>query len=196
MVKKTHIQGGLVTSLLTAPILIGTTLKVEDSLKGLLLLGVYVGGACAGSLLPDIDIKSSYISKKVPLIHRLYGSKFKHRGFTHSILALFLMCIWCMIISLLMNKNDVISSLLSGSFMGCVSHIFLDLFTVEGVALFSPINKTVCLAKIKTGSKREKRLNKFLDFTISILIGFNMYMTVHNIGIRVVEAISRNILNM
>ena len=79
--------------------------------------------------------------------------------------------------------------------MGCVSHIFLDLFTVEGVALFSPINKTIYLAKIKTGSKREKRLNKFLDFAVSILIGFNMYMMVHNIGVEVVEVIGSNILN-
>ena len=65
MLGKTHIGGGIVTSLL--------------------LCGDDVVAMCFvafGSILPDIDHPGSMIGKNIPLLPRL----FKHRGFTHSIL--------------------------------------------------------------------------------------------------------------
>ncbi|WP_442876786.1 metal-dependent hydrolase [Eisenbergiella porci] len=31
-------------------------------------------------------MKGSYISKRFPIIYKLFGKRFKHRGFTHSLL--------------------------------------------------------------------------------------------------------------
>lgn len=65
MLGKTHIGGGIVTSLL--------------------LCGDDVVAMCFvvfGSILPDIDHPGSMIGKNVPLLPKL----FRHRGFTHSLL--------------------------------------------------------------------------------------------------------------
>lgn len=64
MTGKTHLNGGILTSLLLC----------TDVTSGLLLV--------FGSMLPDIDHSNSFLGKNIPLIHRL----FKHRGFTHSLL--------------------------------------------------------------------------------------------------------------
>ena len=65
MLGKTHLGGGIVTSLL--------------------LCGGDVVSMCwlvFGSILPDIDHPGSMIGKNVPLLPKIL----KHRGFTHSIL--------------------------------------------------------------------------------------------------------------
>lgn len=95
MLGKTHISGGIVTSLL--------------------LCGDDVTAMCFvtfGSILPDIDHPGSMIGKNVPLLPKL----FQHRGFTHSILFCLLMslvniwiCIGCLvhIIMDMMTKQGV-----------------------------------------------------------------------------------------
>lgn len=71
-----------------------------------------------GSLLPDIDHGGSTISKNIPLIHKI----FTHRGFTHSLLFIYII-------------GTLISPWLG---MGILVHILLDMFTSQGVHLFSP----------------------------------------------------------
>ena len=70
MLGKTHLGGGIVTSLL--------------------LCGSDVVSVCwliFGSILPDIDHPGSMIGKNVPVLPKLL----KHRGFTHSLLFCLLM---------------------------------------------------------------------------------------------------------
>ena len=95
MLGKTHLGGGIVTSLL--------------------LCGGDVVSICwliFGSILPDIDHPGSMIGKNVPLLPKIL----KHRGFTHSILFCILMffinfwlCIGCVvhIIMDMMTKQGV-----------------------------------------------------------------------------------------
>lgn len=70
MLGKTHIGGGIVTSLLLC--------------GGDVVSMVYV---VFGSILPDIDHPGSMIGKNTPIFPKLL----KHRGFTHSILFCILM---------------------------------------------------------------------------------------------------------
>ena len=70
MIGKTHLGGGIVTSLL--------------------LCGGDVVSMCwlvFGSILPDIDHPGSMIGKNIPILPKLL----KHRGFTHSLLFCLLM---------------------------------------------------------------------------------------------------------
>lgn len=183
MVKKTHIQGGLLVSLLTNPIISGSMPEDTNIVYKVVLAGIYIGGSCVGSLLPDIDMKSSYISKVVPIIHKVYGKKFKHRGFTHSLLALFIMYLWTRLMIALVEGEFGIALFVQGVFLGCVSHVVLDLFTKEGVYLFSPFGKSISVAKLKTSSRKEKKLNNYLEFAIYMAMGVNMYLIVHQLGI-------------
>lgn len=182
MVKKTHVQGGLIVSLLTNPIISGSLPSETNILYKVILTGIYIGGSCAGSLLPDIDMKSSYISKKVPILHKLYGKRFKHRGFTHSLLALFIMFLWSNLISTLVEGEFGITLFVQGVFIGCVSHVVLDLFTKEGVSLFSPLGNTVSIANFKTSSKKEKKLNNYMEFVIYMTLGANIYLVIYQLG--------------
>lgn len=95
MLGRTHISGGIVTSLLFC----------GDDMSAIVFVVI-------GSILPDIDHPGSMIGKNIPLLPRL----FKHRGFTHSILFCLLMslvnmwiCIGCFvhIIMDMMTKQGV-----------------------------------------------------------------------------------------
>lgn len=80
-----------------------------------------VGGVmlCVGSVLPDIDHRSSFLGRCFPFVPRMLS----HRGFTHS--WLFLLLAW----------------LLDGwLFTGVALHIGLDFLTKEGVRLLWPLD--------------------------------------------------------
>lgn len=181
MVKKTHLKGGLIVSLLSNPIIL-ETIPNKNLLYKILMASVYVSGSCVGSLLPDIDMKNSYISRTIPIIYKIYGKRFKHRGFTHSILAVFIFYLWVRLVSSLTAGDPGISLFITGALIGCISHIVLDLFTVEGVNLFSPMKKNISLASIKTNSRKEKKINKYFDFIIYMIVGVNIYIVICHVG--------------
>lgn len=177
MVKKTHIQGGVLSALLTSPVVMSwTVLHPKGILSQFICLASYICGAYVGSLLPDIDMRSSYISKKCKLLHMLLGSKFKHRGFTHSLMFLFILWVGFEFINISASPSIIISFLMTGIITGCMSHIILDLFTKEGVTLFYPIDKTISICKIKTNSKKEKKLSKVIEFVMFVALGYNIYI--------------------
>lgn len=177
MVKKTHTQGGVLSALLTGPVVMSwTMLHPKGVLTQFICLASYICGSYIGSLLPDIDMKSSYISKKCRLLYMLLGSKFKHRGFTHSLMFLFIIWLGFEFINIFINPGIIISFLMAGTVTGCMSHIILDLFTKEGVTLLYPIDRTISLCKIKTNSKKEKNLSKAIEFVMFVALGYNLYI--------------------
>lgn len=92
----------------------------------------YVAGVTVGSLLPDIDEPNSYIGRRSFGIARLVKKVFGHRGFTHSLLCWFTLTVCCFIFPSLFT---------AGISLGYFFHIVEDLFSVQGVPLFSPIQK-------------------------------------------------------
>ena len=87
--------------------------------------------------------------KHFPKYISFFGSKFRHRSFTHSILFLYLLCYLSNIILKYTDNNIVFISSFSGLIVGCFSHIILDLFTKEGVELLYPIDINFSLMPIK-----------------------------------------------
>ena len=92
MVKETHTKGGYLFGLLTLPFISDKYLSNYEPVYRFILLVIYIYFTYIGSLAPDIDMRSSCASKSLPKLYKLFGSRFRHRSFTHSILFLYLLC--------------------------------------------------------------------------------------------------------
>lgn len=151
---KTHILGGIAT---------GTVyLHYVGPVDGEVL---FFTGLMFGSLLPDIDHKSSKIGRAVPLIDDIISSAFGHRTFTHSLLFIFL-GYW------LFQAISLPESLELGMLLGIVSHIFLDMLTVGGVKFFWPWKIRI---RIPFGVKSGGAFEQVIIIFLVLLIGFTGY---------------------
>jgi inner membrane protein len=95
----------------------------------------YYGGLFLGSLLPDMDHPQSYLGRRTYPLSVLINKSFGHRGFTHSLLSLFLFGIatayWWSVNPLFFG----------GIYLGYLSHLLGDMCTVSGVPLLYPKRK-------------------------------------------------------
>ncbi len=108
------------------------------------------------SIFPDIDGSSSKISKKLrPFSH--ISNLFGHRNILHTIYFPILISL----ILFILNFRLVSLAVLFGYLM----HIFLDLTTKKGIALFYPLSKKRIKGFIKVGSLTEN-----IIFTILIIL--------------------------
>ncbi|WP_313894595.1 metal-dependent hydrolase [Psychrobacillus sp.] len=123
MTGKTHIIGGIATSLAFAQI---------SNYDPVLL----VGAGVVGALIPDICHGGSKIGRTFPLISKVVQVLFGHRTFTHSLLFLFL-------IGALLNMISINESIVAGMLVGIASHLILDMATKNGIKLLFPIKITV-----------------------------------------------------
>lgn len=176
MTKETHSKGGYIVGLLLLPYIYTTFLMEYNLSYRIVLLFIYAYFTHFGSLLSDIDMRGSYISKRFPLIYKLFGKKFKHRGFTHSLLFLGLIALVGDTVLVSSNDNIVFTCIFSGLLAGVMSHICLDLITKEGVELFYPVRINFSILPIKTGSKTERNINKALSLLVVFLIGYRFYL--------------------
>ncbi len=107
-------------------------------------------GGIVGSLLPDIDAPQSYVGKLCSPVSRVFGrlrkmqgkEEWQHRGIMHDA-AIY-------IAGLLLSY--LYFSPLIGLFIGCLTHIFLDMFNPMGVPFLFGV-KRLRIAKIKSGEK-------------------------------------------
>ena len=176
MVKETHTKGGYLFALLALPFIDNEYLSSYELIYRFILLIIYMYFSYIGSVIPDIDMRNSYASKTFPKVYKLFGSRFRHRSFTHSLLFLYLLCYLSNIILKYTDNNVVFISSFSGFIIGCSSHMMLDLFTKEGIELLYPIDINFSLMPIKTNSKTEKLICKILNFIIIFLIGYRFYI--------------------
>ena len=176
MTKETHTCGGYIFALLALPFIYNNYLLDYNFYYKIILLIIYGYFAFYGALLPDIDIKGSYISKRLPFIYKFFGKRQRHRGFTHSLLFLVLLYSLGDLLLKLTDNNIVFVCLGSGILIGSISHICLDLLTKEGVELFYPIKLNFSILAIKTNSKLEKTICKFLNLLAIFLLGYRFYM--------------------
>ncbi|WP_066869074.1 metal-dependent hydrolase [Clostridium mediterraneense] len=88
MLAKTHRMGGIALGAVL-PLIIQEYIgaRLEDPL---IFVSLTMAGGAIGSLIPDIDSSTSTVGRKVKPISKFISSKFGHRGFTHTILALIL----------------------------------------------------------------------------------------------------------
>ena len=95
-----------------------------------------------GGIFPDIDQPTAPFWRNLP-IGRLFGKAFDrllggHRFLTHSLIGLILTGWLLHMLNLLVPKMD--AHIVWWAFMiGVISHLFMDLFTKEGIPLLLPI---------------------------------------------------------
>lgn len=111
---------------------------------------LFIMGGVLGGIFPDIDNPTSYFGKLASPISKIFGSIGKatgktgknHRGIMHDP-ALYIAC--------LLICYFYFSPLI-GFFVGCLSHLFLDMFNPSGIPfLFGAAH--LHLGKITSGSK-------------------------------------------
>jgi len=117
---------------------------------------VFVLTALIATLIPDIDIKSSWVGKH--FIFRPLQWFSGHRNIFHSFTFLFLVTLFFVLFF------PVVSL---GFFLGYSLHILSDMFTIEGIAPFYPYKKKSSW-RIKTGGKTE--ISLFVIFILADLI--------------------------
>lgn len=176
MTRETHEKGGHIFALLALPSLYNNYLIDYNFTYKIILLFIYAYFASLGSLVPDIDMKGSYISKKFLLVHKIFGKKLRHRGFTHSFLFMGILTYFAELTLTYTDNNIVFICLFSGLITGTLSHICLDLFTKEGVELLYPISVNFSVLPIKTSSKLEKNICKVLHLLVVFLLGYRFYL--------------------
>lgn len=181
MTKPTHSSGGFLIALITLNAFIMKYLIKYNISYGLLSIAIYFYASHIGSLFPDIDMKNSFISKSHPIVHRIFGKRFRHRGFTHSLLAMIILYIFIKKFIEISNNDIIILSICYGFFVGYASHLILDLITKEGIELLYPLKKNISIFFIKTNSSGEKIFNKFLKLIILICIIYNIFLITKNV---------------
>lgn len=163
---KTHKIGGVCAGIITTSMILEPTYSFEKLLIG----GFLIGGSILGSLMPDIDLPSSTVGKRVKPISYLIHQFFGHRGITHTPI----LHILCSIFLLMLGQGLtgiirlIYLSFVIGLFAGGVSHIILDAMTVKGVPLLYPFTKKKYrIANLVTG--QDEMLVQIITIGITVL---------------------------
>lgn len=128
-------------------------------------VALYIGTSI-GAVLPDIDHKQSFISKKIKFFRYIVSSLLKHRYFTHSISFLVVLSIPYFVLLNFFYIDPFLKFMYIGIIIGSFSHILMDMFIGNGVALFYPFKKKkIYFLKIKSNSFLEKLFIHFLIFS-------------------------------
>lgn len=159
MLGKSHLMFGAVTAATTIAILNQYTsvISSEDTAAWLFC------GALVGSLLPDIDLPTSTLGKRIKPISTFLNNTIGHRTWTHDILLMVVLCI----------LSYHYAPLSAGIWFGVFGHLFLDGCTVNGVP-FSCIGK-------KTVHFLPKRMRMYSNeivsevFTLLLCGGYGLF---------------------
>lgn len=123
-------------------------------------------GLVFGAILPDLDHPESKPGKVLWIGKILNLFKFKHRGITHSLLAVSIILIF---MSIFTYYNRSLLPAAIAMVVGYFSHLILDMLNKQGVSLLYPKKKRYNILSIKTGG-----IGGFMVFclllTVSILI--------------------------
>ncbi|MDE5582078.1 MAG: metal-dependent hydrolase [Ruminococcus sp.] len=131
---------------------------------------LFILGGLIGGIFPDIDNPSSYMGKLTVPVSSVIGGFGKisgktgpmHRGILHDPVVY----ITGLIISYMICPSLV------GIFMGCLSHLYLDMFTPAGIPVLLG-KKHFRLAKITSGSSQSiifTWLNVILAVSVGLVI--------------------------
>ena len=133
-------------------------------------------GGLIGSIIPDIDSSTSYIgklahpiSKYINKISKCFGKeKEYHRGILHDPT----LYIAGLVLSYLYFPPVI------GLFLGCLSHLFLDMFNPAGISLFLGASR-LSVAGIKSGSKFSIAFTWGLTLSVLAIGGFFKFVQVN-----------------
>lgn len=171
MTKETHKTGGLFLSTI---LILHNFSKLINNVNNIpfaiIILSAFFYFAVIGSYFPDIDLKSSYISKRYPLLWNVLGKNTEHRSFTHSTICVILIIIFSLYLYKVSDNNILLKAMTDGFITGYMSHIFLDIFNSQGVRLLWPLKIKIKFSNILAGSSMEKTINTALKILTVLLI--------------------------
>lgn len=159
---KAHLIGGFTLGVITLPMVLGATQNID-----LISLATvpYVAATTLGALLPDIDHRSSTIGRKAKITSYVTSKVCGHRGMTHA--PILITAAWLVLGLFLTGFSGL---LLTGVYVGCMSHIFLDGLTRQGIPLLYPItSKKYHLLAIRTGGKLEKIISMGMIIALAFI---------------------------
>ena len=116
-----------------------------------------------GSLVPDIDLRTSTIGEKAPLVAFLVNALLGHRTFFHSPLFLAILYVW-------VNAHfPGIIWIVIPIIVGAASPLVLDMLNRSGVPLLWPLQTRFWIVGIKTDGQSERILRMILA-ALTILV--------------------------
>ena len=130
----------------------------------------YIAVTLAAAVLPDVDNTSSPVGRVVGPLSYWLNRHYGHRTLTHSVAALIVLTL---IFAFAERAVSGHTSLTWFFFWGYLSHIILDMCTVNGVKLFYPFHKSACVIpgdpryRFETGNIRHETV----FFCVAILCG-------------------------
>ncbi len=161
MTAPNHIIGGIVITGL-----FGSFLNLN-----ILANPIFIASTIFGSLIPDIDYTKSTIGKIFRPISKYLNRRFGHRTITHSLVAMFgSFLLFAIIESTFFDRTTTAKIYL----LGFLSHLVLDMMTVQGVPLFYPFLRNPCVlpgnpnARFKTGNLHSETMI-FCFFLLSLV---------------------------
>jgi len=163
----------------------------------------YLAVGIFASILPDIDHQKSIIGKIFFPISKYLDRNFGHRTITHS-LTTFIPLILLILFIELNFINPLTGSNGNPYFLiftfGYLSHLILDMLTVQGIPLFYPFMKNPCVIpanpslRFKSGNLKTEAMALFV-FTMILISAYDLFAngfwTTYNRSFGTIKHISR-----
>lgn len=173
MTSPNHIVGGIAIT--------GISLSFWDI--NIFSNSTYLSLCIFSSLLPDIDHTKSIIGKAFFPLAKYLDIKFGHRTITHSVtllLPLFLIFLFVELnlINPYFNRSGIDYSLIF--FFAFLSHLILDMLTVQGIPLFYPFMKNPCVIpanptlRFRSGNIKSEAIALFI-FTFVLFTSYDLF---------------------
>jgi membrane-bound metal-dependent hydrolase YbcI (DUF457 family) len=144
---------------------------------------LYLSVCIFSSLLPDIDHTKSMIGKLFYPIAKYLDTNFGHRTITHSITVLIpLFIFFCFlelqILNPIFERSGMDFSLIF--LFAFLSHLILDMLTVQGIPLFYPFMKNPCVIpanptmRFRSGNVKSEAI-ALLIFTFVLMSSYDLF---------------------
>ena len=155
MLGKTHLAAGVCAG---AALVLTRNLGIRDTV-------IALAGAGLGSLLPDIDSRSSTISQAVKPVGMVVSAIAGHRKLFHDPF------LYLLLFGLLWKFQNGIALFLAPVFLGIGSHLLLDALNPHGIPfLYFTGAVRIRLLKIRTGSSLDKIIGRICSVATVLLI--------------------------
>lgn len=133
---KAHLATGLIAGLVAAISTVSATTQIAESIA-------LTVAAAVGSLIPDMDLPTSTVGKKLKPISWTVNKMFGHRTITHAPIWLIpLIILYIKFPTLITSENAAIwQQALLGYIVGFTCHLMGDILTKGGIPFFYPFSK-------------------------------------------------------
>lgn len=134
---------------------------------------IYIIITIVACLIPDIDHTKSLIGKIFYPISKWLSINYGHRTITHSLIFISSITIISVFIEKIFSNNLEISLII---FFGILSHLILDMVTLQGIPLFYPFKKNPCVLpanpdlRIRSGDIKSEGIAFFIFAVLTIFM--------------------------